>query len=195
MQSSQTQGDDFVASFSFQRQRLVYHANTLLHTGDGVARPEKGAELAQALVASLEVLKVAEEELRDERRRTASLVEAQERRLAHAEALFEQAPTALLLTTADTSIRQINAAASRLVASDQHRMAGKQLLSLIPRDSQNAFREQLAHVIAMQNVAAWSFTIQPQRQASIVVSASVDVIDDPAVGARALYWNLRPLQP
>lgn len=195
MQSSQAQGDDFVASFSFQRQRLVYHANALLLPNEADGKPEKGAELAQALVASLEVLKVAEEELRDERRRAASLMEAQERRLAHAEALFEHAPTALMLTTADTSIRQINAAASRLVGGDQHRLAGKQLLALIPRDNQPAFREQLAHVIAIQKVAAWSFTIQPQRQAAVVVSAAVDIIDDPAVGARALYWSLRLLTP
>jgi PAS domain-containing protein len=187
--------DDFVASFSFQRQRLLAHAGALLGTSSNGERPdpESVAKLAQTVVSSLEILKVAEEELVDERRRHATLEEAVTRQNAHLRAMFNLAPTPLLLTTADTSIREVNGAAAKLLGLDADRLEGRQLSSFVPRSQSAFFREQLAHMIEVKSVVAWSFTLDVQRNLPVVVCAGVDTIDDPAVGARALYWNIRPL--
>jgi PAS domain S-box-containing protein len=188
-------GDDFVASFSFQRQRLLAHAGSLLAVSpaDVAPDPDTVSKLAQTVVSSLEILKVAEQELVDERRRHATLEESLERQVAHFRAMFHLAPTPLLLTTTDTSVREINAAAGRLIGADADQLEGRQLSSLVPRGHQASFREQLVHMLEMKAVAAWSFTLEVQRNLPIGISATVETIDDPAVGARALYWNIRPL--
>jgi PAS domain-containing protein len=197
MQASDSPTQDFTTSFSSQRQRLLHHAAGLLGV-DAVAdaRPEVLARLSQTLAAALEMLKVAEEELLEERRRNATNNAASERRLAHQQALFDRAPTALILTTADTTIRELNAAASRLLEIDGRHAEGRQLFAMTPREHQAAFREELGHAITAGGVAAWSFRLDRMRNVPVVVTACLDVIDDdPAIGARALYWNVRPLTP
>ncbi|MEO5567370.1 MAG: PAS domain-containing protein [Gemmatimonadaceae bacterium] len=185
--------EDFAASFAQQRQRLLHHAASLISPDGAVkADPEALPKLSQLMLASLEVLKVAEEELVDDRRRTAATSLANARRVAQLEVLFELAPAALILTTADTSIRETNKAAASLLTRDAYKLEGKQLLNMIPRAQQPLFREQLARVIEIGTVAAWSFTIERQADVPILVTAAVEVIVDAGIGARALYWNLRP---
>jgi hypothetical protein len=48
-------------------------------------------------------------------------------------------------------------------------------------------------MLEMKSVVAWSFTLDVQRNLPVVITATVETIDDPSVGARALYWNIRPL--
>ena len=184
--------EDFVASFAMQRQRLVYHAGTVL-SPDGPldAKPEVVSKLSQMLVTALEVLKVAEEELIDERRMNATRRAADERRIAHQQVLFDLAPTALVLTTSDTTLRECNRKACALLGVDQRKLEGKQLIEMVPKAQQPAFREQLAHAITVRSVVAWSFTLKLARGLPVVVSASVELVDDPAIGARALFWHVR----
>ena len=185
--------EDFVASFAIQRHRLMYHAGAVLSTdGPLDAKPEVVSKLSQTLVTALEVLKVAEEELLEERRITATRKAADERRMAHQRALFDLAPTALVLTASDTTLRECNQKACALLGLDQRNLDGKQLIDMVPKAQQSAFREQLAHAIMVRAVVAWSFSLNLPRGLPVVVTASVEVIDDPAVGARALYWQLRP---
>lgn len=193
LQVSTPGGDDFIASFSFQRQRLLAHAGSLLTSSAAEVAADEAAvsKLAQTLVSSLEFLKVAEMEVADERRRHATVEAAQSRQIAHFRAMFELAPTPLLLTTADTTIRDVNSAAARLLGFETFHLEGRQLSSMVPRAQLSAFKEQLGHMLALGHVAAWSFTLDVHRNPSVVVSATVDTIDDPAVGARALYWNIR----
>ena len=192
METSQP-STDFVASFSVHRQKLLHHAAAIL-PAEGGAVPDAGrlSKLSQTLVASLELLKVAEEELAEERRRNEASSSAAEKRIAHLRMLFDRAPSALLLTTMDTSIREVNPAAGSILNQDPHRLEGKSLQSLVPAAQVAAFRKELAQVIEMSRVAAWSFTLERRGNLPIPVTASVDVIDDEALGTRALYWNIRP---
>lgn len=183
---------DFVASFALQRQRLLHHAGSLLGNDAPRADPSIVAGLSQTLMTSLELLKVAEEELQQERRASATMSEAQERRLAHVKALFDLAPAALLLTTADTTIREVNQAAAAFLGRDAYDLGGLQLARMVPRAEQDAFRDQLALAIEMGAVAAWCFPLELRRGGRAIVSATVNLIDDAAVGTRALYWSLRP---
>lgn len=193
--STQSRGDDFVASLSLQRQRLLSHAGSLLGASseEVAAAGPAASKLAQALVSALEIIKVAEEEVLDERRRHAMLEEMQGRQLAHFRAMFDLAPTPLLLTTTDTTIREANSGAAKLLGLEPTSLEGRQLWSMVVKNQHAAFREQLGHVIEIGRVAAWSFTLDVQRNLPVVISATVDIIDDPAVGARAMYWNLRPV--
>lgn len=193
MQTPASPPEDFAASFAQQRQRLLRHAASLISPDGAVTTdPEALPKLSQLMLAALETLKVAEEELVDDRRRAAAARLATARRVAQLEVLFDLAPTALILTTADTSIRETNKAAASLLTRDAYKLEGKQLLNMIPRAQQALFREQLARVIEIGTVAAWSFTIERQADVPIPVTAAVEVIADVGIGARALYWNIRP---
>lgn len=185
--------EDFAASFAQQRQLLLHRAASLI-SPEGAVMPEDDAmpRLSQMLLAALEVLKVAEEEILEDRRRAATISTSHERRIAQLEVLFELAPTALILTTADTTIRDTNRAGGLLLTRDPYKLEGKQLLNMIPRAQQPLFREQLARVIEIGTVSAWSFMMERQADVPIPVTAAVDVIADAAVGTRALYWNIRP---
>jgi PAS domain-containing protein len=188
-----SQQDSFIASFATQRQRLVHHAGSLLSPDAKLdTGPDVVAKLSQMLVAALEVLKVAEEELLEERRRNATVQAAQQRRLAHQDVLFDRAPVALLLTTTDSTIRECNLAAAKLLGADARQLEGRQLVAMASREKQAAFREQVGHAVAMGTVSAWSFALEPVRNLPLMVTATVEVVDDPAVGVRALYWFLRP---
>jgi PAS domain S-box-containing protein len=181
---------EFVSSFALQRQRLLHHADAILG-GEPPADPMV-TQLSQTLLTSLELLKVAEEELRDERRTSATRSLVEERRIAHLTALFEMAPTPLLLTTTDTTIREANQSAGALLGRNPPLLTGLQLSDMVPAPQRVGFREHLAHAIEIGTVAAWSFTLEVQRSFPTVMSASVRLIDDAAMGTRALYWSLRP---
>lgn len=184
---------DFVASFSAHRQTLLHHAAAILPTeGGAVPDASRLSKLSQTLLASLELLKVAEEELAEERRRNEASSSAAEKRIARLRVLFDRAPSALLLTATDTSIREVNRAAGAILNQDPHRLEGRSLQSLVPAAQAAAFRKELAQVIEMSSVAAWSFTLERRGNFPIPVTASVEVIDDEILGPRALYWNIRP---
>ena len=193
--TDQTTQQDFVASFSLQRQRLLHHAGSILGGETAQTNPESLARLSQTLLTSLELLKVAEDELREERRTNAMRSTVQERHIAHFSALFDLAPVPLLLTTADTTIREVNRAGAKFLGRDAYSLGGLQLSNMVPQAQRNAFREQLGHVLEIGAVAAWSFTLELQRSLPCVVSATVELINDEAVGTRALYWSLRAMTP
>jgi PAS domain S-box-containing protein len=182
---------DSVSQLAVQRQRLLQHAGAIIDRDPAKIDTADVARLTQTVVTALELLKVAEEELRDERRTNATIQAAQDLRLAHMEAVFALAPTPLVLTTGDTTIRQANAASARLFGVDVQTLAGMQLMEMIPKPQLAEFRKQLALGIEIGSVEAWSFTMQFRRTTPAVVSATMHVIDDVAVGARALYWNIR----
>lgn len=180
---------DFVATFALQRQRLLHHADGILNETPAGDSPT--TRLSQMLLTSLELLKVAEEELREEQRTGVMRNTVQERRIAHLMALFDYAPACLVLTTLDTTIREANKAAAALFGWDSHALQGRRVIDMVPGEQRSGFREQLGHAVEVGNVAAWSFRLDVRRTLPAVVSASVRVIDDAAVGARALYWSLR----
>jgi PAS domain-containing protein len=191
MQSPSKTGDDFVATLALQRQRLLYHVGSLFKSG-GAAAPAEVAPLTQGLMSSLELLKAAEEELVEERRRNETRRVADERRLAHLEVLFDRAPTPLFLTTCETTIREVNAAGGRMLDATKYHLVGGRLRDLVPKEHQASFREELARVIERGMISGWSFPIQVLRRGRLDVTASCELIDDPGIGGRALHWNIRP---
>jgi PAS domain S-box-containing protein len=188
-----SESEDFTTSFSAQRQRLLQSAAAIL-TGDAPleAGPEAMGRLAQLLTAALATLKVAEDELVQERGRVETAQTTHERRLAHQQMLFDRAPAALLLTTTDSSIREANFAAAELLGVDRSQLEGKQLSAMTPRAQQAGFREQMGQLAGAGSVGSWTFTLEPMRRPPMSVTAAVEVLDDLTVGARALYWTLRP---
>jgi PAS domain S-box-containing protein len=183
---------DFVASLAMQRQRLLHHAGPILDSAQLPAGdPVVVTRLSQTLLTSLELLKLAEEQLVETRRVQATMEASLQRRLAHVGTLFDRAPVPLLLTTSDSTIREVNRAAASLLGRDSYSLAGEQLMRMVPREQQAMFRDQLGLALEMKEVVAWSFRLDLKRSLPVVVTARLEVIEDPAIGARAIYWNLQ----
>jgi PAS domain-containing protein len=185
---------DTISPLALQRQRLLQHAAAVIDRDVSTVGPADVARLSQTLLAALELLKVADDQLTEERRMNATTQAAQDQRLAHLDAMFALAPTPLVLTTGETIIRQANVACASLLGVEAETLAGLQLSDMIPRAELSAFRRQLALAIERGGVDAWSFTLQLRRSMPALICATMQVIDDAALGTRALYWHLRPSQ-
>jgi PAS domain S-box-containing protein len=179
--------EDFVDSLAAQRQRLLHHAGEVLLSGRAEAPdPEALDRLSHAFLASLELLKAAENEMRESR----NLIEQARAERSRFRMLFDQAPAALLVTTRVTTIRSANRAAAVLLGREEQQLLGRDLVGMIGRSQQRGFREYVDHVISSGGATAWSFSIQPADRLPIVVKAAVALLDDPMVSSHCLYWSM-----
>jgi len=187
--------DDFLVSFSHQRHVLLRRASEVLGREARDANNSDSREgLSQMLLAALELLKVAEAELIDERRERDKQQNRLERLAAHCQSLFRRAPAALFVTTSDTTIRDVSDAGADLLKRTATELEGQQLRALIPRNQRDRFDKELKQVLDLPSVAAWSFTIERRSDVPVVVKASVRVEEDPGISARGLYWHIQPLE-
>jgi PAS domain S-box-containing protein len=196
MQSGRgTAPSEFIAAFAQQRRRLLHHAGSLLTAADSASRPaDTVPKLTRCLAASLEELKVAEEELFNQQLRNEVAQNEQARRLAYFRALFHHAPTPLFLTTTDGSIRAVNRAAAELVTRDVYGLEGKPITALVPQASRPEFRRQLSLLAQTGGASKLCFTLLRQTDVPLRVEAAVQLMPPEVVGARAFYWNVRPVE-
>lgn len=187
---------DFLASFAAQRQRMLGHAAKVLTqapeswAGDG--GDETPRPLSAMLLASLEELKVAEEELMRQHEvfETARAGLSGER--DRFRMLFDNAPAALLLTDPVGSIHEVNRAAATLFGRDSYYLERKPLAALVPAEERAAFRVALGRIAIARGATDWRFTIQRPREMPVHVRAGVSIVADPRFGS-ALYWHLEPV--
>ena len=182
---------DPVTPLALQRQRLLQHAGDVIGRDASTIEAADITRLSQTLLTALELLKVADDELREERLMSAMIQAGQDIRIAHLDALFKLAPAALCLTTSDTMIRETNVAGTRMFGVDAYTLGGTRISEMVPRDQVATFKEKLALAIEVGSVDAWSFMLQLKRSAAATVCATMHVIDDAAVGGRALFWSFR----
>ena len=181
------QEQDFVTTLASQRTRLLHHAgDALLSAPANAPKPEQFDRLSQAFMTSIELIKAAETEMEQFKR----LVAESRAQRARFEALFDLAPAALVVTTTDTTIRSANRAAGALLGRAPAELLGRDLTSMIDRSQTRGFREHLSHMIAAGQASRWSFSINPAGRLPMVVTAAVNLFDDPVIEQRNLYWTL-----
>jgi PAS domain-containing protein len=203
----------FLATFVRHRQQLLHQTAAILtpassdgdgdgkRNGDGDGRHpsssaaksnETTARLSQILLASLEVLKAAEEQLLEQQAAALASRGEMERTLTYYRTLFDLAPAALLLTTTDGSIRAANRAAAGILLRDTYHLEGKPISGIVPRESRAEFREQLHRVSITAGVSNWSFMVDRPTDTPLKVTAAVHMVPPSLTGSAALYWQLRP---
>lgn len=188
---------DFLASFAAQRQRILGHAAHVLNEHPDLAAVVDAADaprpLPSVLLASLEAMKVAEEELR----RQFEIVESTRVTLTSERDrfrnLFENAPAALMLTDPVGSIHEVNRAAAALLGRDAYHLERKPMPALVPPEERATFRHALGRIAITRGATDWRFTIQRQRDMPALVRAAVSIVADSRFGS-ALYWHLEPVQ-
>lgn len=179
--------EDFLSSLAAQRQRLLHHAGEVLLSGrEATPAPDALDRLSQAFLTSIELIKAAESEI-GESRRLAEQVRSERSRFRE---LFDRAPSALLLTARDTTIRLANHAAGALLGRSPSQLEGRELAGMMDPSQQRGLREYVDHVVTSGGAATWSFSIQAVDRGPVLVKAAVSLIDDTGFPGRSLYWAI-----
>jgi PAS domain-containing protein len=194
MQPAATSEPDVVTELSRQRQHLLRHVAGLLGPMRALdPSSDRTTKLSGALVASLEELKVAEEELLERVRTLAEVRNGLEERISESTAMLEFAPSCLLLSDVYGRITRANRAALHLLRQSAACVESRPLSCFIAHDRRRPFRQELARVLSVQSVLGWRLELIRPTDSAVVVSAAVNVSSRPE-GTR-LHWCLSPLGP
>ena len=152
-------------------------------------------EDAQLLDASLEELRVAEEELRaqiNELEQARLTIDVQRQRY---EDLFDAAPEAYLVTDRHGILREVNGAAAQELNLPREHLAGKPLLHFVARSSCNPFRAFVSKVAASDVAEHAELTFRPRGGGRAPFRAAVSARGQRGLGRAlvAIRWILRPL--
>ena len=189
--------DDLITTFAQQRQVLLKHtAEVLCADSATLGRDDSGREeqLSAILMSSLEVLKVAEEELLERTEALADLRSELEQRLRGEHELFEQAPVCLLVSDRYGVIIEANHACVTLLRRDRQALERQPLADFIPPEERRRFREGLGRIVDAEGVSDWRFLLVRPTDAPLAVSAAIRVIKATTDGnGLRLLWSIRVL--
>jgi PAS domain S-box-containing protein len=181
--------DDFVRQIETARWRvagLERHAAEALSTGDELLPP-----VLQELTVAFEELQVAQEELlhqQSELASTRSRVEAERQRYQE---LFDFAPDAYLITSANGVIREANRAATALLGMSQTTLVGTPLALFIADYARRAFRRDIKQLGHMAGPQHWQIRMQPHKSPAFEAAITVAPIHDWSGLPSGLRWMLR----
>lgn len=194
MEHEFTGGDDLLTTFAQQRQVLLRHTVECLGGEPDVVRHGNGAQrdkLSGILVASLEELKVAEEELIERTNHLADLRDELEHRVRGARELFDLSPAYLLVTDMYGTILETNQATAAFFRRPAAQLERQPLPRFIPMDDRRSFRDGLARVAQTEGVSDWQFELMRPTDSAQFVSASVRVVQSHEARGTRLFWSLR----
>ena len=186
---------DTLNALTYCRRMVLERASTLLDqpADTGCADLTEALPAVSALLmTSLEELKVAEEELREQGDRLAGQQAAMDEAVRHYRQLFQHAPLPVILTDRYGTIHEANSAAAELLRRDAHYLHRKPLAALVTAPSRDKFRVQLA-MMTEDRSREWRLELRRNGDVSLEVSATVGFV--PGVGPNRtgmLCWMVHP---
>jgi PAS domain S-box-containing protein len=126
------------------------------------------AELGRVLAD----LRVAQEQIVENRRRTEELEQELAAQCAKYWELFDEMPDAYLITRPDTTIVEVNRAAAELFNVSQRFLAGKPLSVFICAE-RGHFLQESARLVREKASAEWLVKLRPRERAPLTVSVRV----------------------
>ena len=124
------------------------------------------------LGTALEELRVAQEQIMENRRRTEELQQELAAQCAKYWELFDEMPDPYLVTRPDTTIVEVNRAAAELFNVSQRFLAGKTLSVFICEDRAR-FLDESARLAREKASAEWQVKLRPRERAPLAVSMRV----------------------
>jgi PAS domain-containing protein len=186
---------DTLSALTYCRRMVLQRASSLLDNADDLPSDQRADALPNVsalLMTSLEELKVAEEELRDQGDRLANQQAAMDDAVRHYREVFLRAPLPIVLTDRYGTIQDANAAAASLLRREAHYLHRKPLAALVATPSRDAFRVQLA-MMADGEPKEWHLQLRRHGDVTVDVWATVGMV--PEVGANRsglLCWMVHP---
>jgi PAS domain S-box-containing protein len=178
-----------------QRRAVVGRAVRVLDTDREVtieAQPETLRETVALLTASLEELKVAEEELVQQNEELVLTRDAVESNSRHFRRLFDAVPVPYVVTDVCGMIRHANHAAAVLFRRPAEMLEGKPLLSFVPLDRRGGFREAINRLQLVDDVHDWRVTLLRHGDGPVPVTIDVQLSRGAHQGEEMICWLLRP---
>jgi PAS domain S-box-containing protein len=175
------------------RQAMLVRANQIIGTDAHTALIEREHEtvpsLAALLMSSLEELKVAEEELREQNALLSERRLAEEQRLQHYRLLFMHIPAPAFVTDLYATILDANNAAAALFRREARHLERKPLAALLDPASRDEFRKQLGHVVSNRDTRSCRLVFHRVGNLPLEARATVSIVPDLGpTGSGVLFW-------
>ena len=193
--AGQALGGDMVSALAECRHTVLQRATSLLTPADIPFTEQFDAlpSVSALLMTSLEELKVAEEELRQQNERLLQQRAAIDSRARALSPALSARPVPAFVTDTFGNIQEANLAAAALFRREADHLDGKPIQALLPSDTRETFRRQLARLSGENaDVRNWHLVLQRMGDVPIPVSATVHFVPGLGrTGSGALYWMLR----
>ena len=147
----------------------------------------------ETMNSTIEELRVAEEEMRQQNEALAAAHDVVDTWRHHYEDLFESAPDAYLVTDMDGIIREANQASVGLLGLSKRFLRGKPFATFISEEERKAFRLLLLETAKAPGTVERETKIRPRRREAIEVALTVSVVRDPHGRPTGLRWLVRDL--
>src|SRR5215207_6560886 len=158
---------------------------------DETANLDTLAAMFLDLTLSMEELQVAEEELRQQNDALEeSRLHLEEERESYME-LFEFAPDAYFVTTADGTIQQANQAAGQLLGVEPPFLIGKPLITFVDKSGWKAFRSTLLAMPATNRKDNWEVRMNRRGGTSFDAQITVQATSSLNGDRSLLRWLIR----
>lgn len=181
------------------RQVVMTRTNDVLNARASHVAPREDhavQSLTGLLMMSLEELKVAEEELREQNTALCEIRAAEEQRAHHYRQLFMHIPAPALVTDMFATILESNHAAEHLLRRDSNRLERKPLAALLDPKSRADFRTRLNRLVSSEGSRRLTLTLNRYGDTAVDVEATVSIV--PELGpmrCSALIWLFSTCSP
>ncbi len=193
---SELESNSTIDALARCRQTVLARAARVLDT-DAPPSEADGRETLRnimgLLMTSLEGLKVAEEELREQNDRLREQRASVNDRLRHYRSLFLASPMPSIITDMYASMLEMNYAATELFRREARHLERKPLVTLVAPESRDTFRRQLLNFPIDETTRAWPIVLQRTGDVPIPVPAIVRRVSGLGpTQSGVLYWVLEP---
>ncbi len=174
----------------------VYSRVEKLNRQTDAAGPSSTNLLEQAfaeLNTTLEEMRVAEEELRQQNEELIFSRYAVEAARERYRDLFEFAPDGYLVTSLQGVVEEANRAAARLLGISQRLLLGKPFVTFVEDDQRREYRSLLARLTQEDRVQDWNVRIKPRHGAAFEATLTVVVVHSREGSPAGLRWMLRDI--
>ena len=156
--------------------------------------PTRGDRKIQIqLIAALEELGVAEEQLRVQHAALLQALKELEIERERYHSLFDSAPDPYIVTDSHGSFEQANAAAAQMLGVAASELRSQSLGAFLPPQAQSEFRTQLAAIVMKGGTDSWPLEIKGSDGRVIPVEATVSVLRSSDSNQPSLSWFFRDM--
>src|SRR5438477_171301 len=177
-----TKIDNTRAAFERLRERVV------------VREAPRGRDVLEEVMAAIEELEVAAEELREQNDQLSQASLAVEATAHSYRDLFDEAPDAFVVTTLDGTIRDANRRAADLLGVACTRLlVRKPLFLFVDAEQRRTLRGFVAELGRQSGVRRMELQLRPRLGPAVRVVAEVSSVRDAGSGRQQLSWILHDL--
>jgi PAS domain S-box-containing protein len=161
--------------------------------GQPLHETRTSAQVTIELLEALEELRVADEELRQQNDELAASRDEIDRERQKYYELFDFAPDAYVVTDANGTVREANAAASHLLGVPRQFLMGKPLSVYFDETARANHRHQLDQLCGVERIDDWEITLRPRGGQHVPASISVGRISAKDKSITGFRWIIRDI--